>query len=286
MLLKRNLVKFVATFLVFVLVSVGVINPSNVKAQNNNTTTELDGVEVVVDNEQEIRLKTEIDGVVGILVQDKETLETTFTTYEESKLTPVSLLSVESTDTDSNLIEQYSLTIDDYSTEFGATLTYENEETGQKATISNDDSVIQPRMVILAPLVQIVGAKLIEALLLVAAVILLNGVEFAKTDEIAMNLRNKREYDHYYAKIVQQDVWIGPAISLSNAATRLVSFNGDSKITGKDVWSTTLSGAAKVAQRAGGGKEPIGPEIEGLGLGFGYYYHFHTWNRFGGHSFF
>jgi hypothetical protein len=284
MLLKRNFAKFVAIFLVFVLVSVGVINPSNVKAQNNNTTTELNGVEVVVNNEQEIRLKTEIDGVVGILVQDKETLETTLTTYEESKLTPVSLMSVESTD--SNLIEQYSLTIDDYSTEFGATITYEDEETGQKSTISNNDSVIQPMMVILAPLVQIVGAKLIEALLLIAAVIIINNIEFAKTDEIAMNLRNKREYDHYYAKIVQGDVWIGPSISLSNAAARLISFNGDSTITGNDVWSTTLSGAAKVAERAGGGKEAVGPEIHGPGLGFGYYYHFHTWNRLGGHSFF
>ncbi|WP_145322925.1 hypothetical protein [Paenibacillus xylanexedens] len=284
MLLKRNFVKFLATFLVFVLVSVGVITPSNVKAQNNNITTELDGVEVVVNNEQEIRLKTEIDGVVGILVQDKETLETTLTTYEESKLTPVSLMSVESID--NNLVEQYALTIDDYSTRFGATITYEDEETGQKSTISNNDSVIQPMMVILAPLVQIVGAKLIESLLLIAAVIIINHIEFARTDEIAMNLRNKREYDHYYAKIMQGDVWIGPSISLSNAALRLKSFNGDSTITGNDVWSTTLSGAAKVAERAGGGKEAVGPEIHGGGLGFGYYYHFHTWNRVGGHSFF
>ena len=142
-------------------------------------------------------------------------------------------------------------------------------------------------MVFLAPLVVVVGAKLIEALLLVSAVILINEIEFAKTDSIASSLRNKREYDHYYAKILSSDndVWIGPAISLSQATTRLVSFYGDASVSGNDVWSTTLSGAAKVAQRAGGNKEPVGPEIHGMGLGFGYYYHYHTWNRVGGHSF-
>ncbi|MBY0206393.1 MULTISPECIES: hypothetical protein [Paenibacillus] len=284
MLLKRNFLRFIATFLVFVLVSVSLISPSYAKSEKEFEITAVNGVEVLANNDQEIRLKTEIEGLVGILVQDKETLKTTFSTYEKAETAPVSLMSIESTD--SKQVEHYEVTIDDYSTENGVTVTYEDQKTGQTATISKDDTIIRPMVVILAPLVQIVGAKLIEALLLIAAVVMINNIEFAKTDEIAMNLRNKREYDHYYAKIMQGDVWIGPAISLSTAVNRLKSFNGDSDVTGRDVWSTTLSGAAKVAQRAGGGKEPVGPEISKPGLGFGYYYHYHIWDRSGGHSFF
>jgi transcriptional regulator with XRE-family HTH domain len=90
----------------------------------------------------------------------------------------------------------------------------------------------------------------------------------------------------YTTPKMQKDVWIGSAISESVAVTRLGSFNGDSNVTGNDVWSRSMSKAALVAKKAGGGKEPIGPEIEKEGLGFGYYYHYHTWNRVGGHSFF
>lgn len=111
-------------------------------------------------------------------------------------------------------------------------------------------------------------------------------MDFARTDSIAKKLRENRKYDHFYAKVMQRDVWIGAAISESVAVTRLKSFNGDSNVTGNDVWSRSNSKAYLIAEKAGGGKEPEGPEIHGPGLGFGYYYHYHTWNRVGGHSFF
>ncbi|WP_019420427.1 hypothetical protein [Paenibacillus sp. OSY-SE] len=44
------------------------MNPSSIKAEG---LKKLDGVEVLVNNEKEIRLKTEVDGFVGILEQDQ-----------------------------------------------------------------------------------------------------------------------------------------------------------------------------------------------------------------------
>lgn len=65
---------------------------------------------------------------------------------------------------------------------------------------------------------------MIEALLLTAAVVAINEIDFAKTDSIAApNLRNTNKYDHYYAKIMQGDLWIGPAISESVAVKRRCS---------------------------------------------------------------
>lgn len=280
-LLKKNFTKLLSVFLAFALLVVTLVNPSStVKAEGLD---QLDGVEVLVNDENEIRLKTEIDGLVGILVQDQETKEITLTTYEADEINP-NPYSINSLTSNDN-VDQFALSLDDFTDETGAILTYEDEATGKTATVGSDDSEIRPMVVWLAPLVTIVGAKLIEALLLTAAVIVINEIDFARTDAIATSLRNK-SYNHYYARIVQGDVWIGPAITETYAAIRLTSFNGDEDVSGNDVWSKTLSGAAKVAERAGGGKEPVGPEIHGAGLGFGYYYHYHTWNRVGGHSFF
>lgn len=280
MLFKMNLTKFLSLVLTLAILVVSFVHsPSLVKAEELD---QLEGVEVLVNNDSEIRLKTEIDGLVGVLVQDQETKEITLTTYEANEIDPNSYSLNALTNEDK--IDQYTLSLDKYSDEAGATITYQDESTGQTVTVDSDESETRALVVILAPLVQIVGAKLIEALLLTAAAIMINEMEFVKTDSIATNLRNK-QYNHYYAKIMQRDVWIGPAISESVAVARLASFNGDGDLDGNDVWSKSQSAAARVAQKAGGNREPVGPEIHGT-LGSGFYYHFHTWNRVGGHSFF
>ncbi|WCF06449.1 hypothetical protein NDS46_19070 [Paenibacillus thiaminolyticus] len=277
MLFKSNSSKLIVLFLTFVLIFISPVNLSLIQAEGHK---KLDGVEVLVNNKNEIRLKTEVDGLVGILVQDKSTKELSLTTYKASKVNP-NLFFINTSSHEE--IKHYSLSLNDF-TDSGAHITFQDLETGQETTLNPDE--ITPRFVWVVPLVEVIGAKLIEALLLTAAVVAINEIEFAKTDSVVETLRNNNRYDHYYAKIMQGDVWIGPAISESGAVARLVSFNGDKDVSGNDVWSRTMSKAALVAKKAGGGKEPVGPEIEGPGLGFGFYYHYHTWNRVGGHSFF
>jgi len=277
MLLKHNFSKVLVVFLAFLLIFSGLVTPSSIKAE---VLDKLNGVEVLANNEKEIRLKVEVDGLIGVLVQDQATRKLTMTTFETTKSSP-NLFSANFLNNEN--VHQYSLRLNDV-TDNGAHITIQDQKTREIATYNPDENL--PSFIWVIPLIEVVGAKLIEALLLVTAVVAINGMDFAKTDSIAAELRNNQKYDHYYAKIMQKDVWIGSAISESVAVTRLGSFNGDSNVTGNDVWSRSMSKAALVAKKAGGGKEPIGPEIEKEGLGFGYYYHYHTWNRVGGHSFF
>jgi len=81
-------------------------------------------------------------------------------------------------------------------------------------------------------------------------------------------------------KIINGDLWIGNALSLTQAAERLITFDPYNR----DVWSVSETKAKLVAQVAGGGITPVGPEIS-IGLGI-YYLHYHVYNRVGGHSFY
>ncbi|WP_019420426.1 hypothetical protein [Paenibacillus sp. OSY-SE] len=97
------------------------------------------------------------------------------TTYKATEVNP-NLFSINSLNNEE--VNQYSLCLNEF-TDSGAN--------------------IRPSFVWFVPLAQVVGAKLIEALLLTAAVVAINEIEFAKTDSIAGNLRNNNKYDHYYA---------------------------------------------------------------------------------------
>ncbi|MBN3527493.1 hypothetical protein [Paenibacillus apiarius] len=68
-----------------IFIFLGPMNPSSIKAEGFK---KLDGVEVLVNNEKEIRLKTEVDGLVGISVQEQATKELTMTTYKATEVNP------------------------------------------------------------------------------------------------------------------------------------------------------------------------------------------------------
>jgi hypothetical protein len=291
----KSVKKYLGGLLAFVLIFTLAVQPSGVNAEKPLPSN----VEVLENNSEVIKLKTTIDGVTGILSQDQSTYEITLTTLDTRNQGPEALIgqfssNVQSVNEENILVDkkiesspvkQYEIILNDYvadSEKFKAT--YHDKDTGEK--ILDDPTAIRPHLVWFAPIGVIIGQFLLEQLLAIGTAVVIGSLTWAAAESVAMSLRNRQDHDHYAARIMQNDVWVGPSISLSQATIRLTSFNGDADALGNDVWSRTQSLAAKVAKIAGGGRnEPVGPEIHGV-LGRGYYYHFHTWNRVGGHSFF
>ncbi|WP_440115555.1 hypothetical protein [Paenibacillus sp. QZ-Y1] len=121
-------------------------------------------------------------------------------------------------------------------------------------------------------------------LLGIGAVLIVANETWATVIEIRETLRQK-SHEYYQANIMGGQLYVGPAIDLTSAAARLV--NPMLAAPAKNVWSTTRTGAERVARTAGGGVTPAGPELNVDKIpGFYYYAHYHTWNRVGGHSFF
>ncbi|CEK40090.1 hypothetical protein [Paraclostridium sordellii] len=156
------------------------------------------------------------------------------------------------------------------------TIKYNDEE----HSVQNIDTNMDARFVAALPV--IVGSALITALIQASATVIVAGVTYVLATEIASALR-KKNYKHYQAtvkyssKLKRNDLFIGNALGETGASGRLKA--------GNDVWSTSKSGAQKIAKLAGGGKTPVGAEKHGNGKP-GYYWHYHTYNRKGGHSFY
>ena len=97
MIIRKNLSKIIASFLTFILIFVSVIHPASAESHNTDlVNVNLQDVEILTDNDQEIKLKTSVEGFTGILVQNKETLEITLTTYNEP-MEPSNLLTTADT---------------------------------------------------------------------------------------------------------------------------------------------------------------------------------------------
>lgn len=287
----KSVKRFLGVLLTFIFLFMIAVQPSGIKAEG----AVLPNIEILENNDQVIKLKTTIDGVVGILTQDQDTLEITLDTIDTNiSVSSLALSNEKGFNIASNEIKRYELTLNDSpgkSSEDNYSTTYQDVNTGEEFTVNSDSyensgspGTVTPFLVWLLPIGAIIGEILISHLLAMATAVIIGSITWAVAEAVTTKLREEK-HDHYAARIMQQQVWIGPSISLAVAKARLISFNGDADAPGSDVFSRTLSLAVKVAKEAGGGKEPVGPEIHGP-LGGGFLYHYHTWNRVGGHSFF
>lgn len=289
----KDIKRFLGVLLTLTLLFMIIVQPSGAYAEE----TVPSNIEVLENNSEVIKLKTTIDGVVGILTQDQSTYEITLETVEKNSQKLDSSLSngkdsdVATNNSVTSAVKRYEVTLSDYNSKSSVenfSATYFDVKTGEEFVVNPKDTehsgTITPNLVWLLPIGVIIGELLLQQLLAMATAVVIGSITWVVADAIATRLRNE-SHDHYAARIMQGQVWIGPSISFSVAKARLVSFNGDADAPGNDVFSRSLSLAVKVAKEAGGGKEPVGPEIHGQ-LGMGYMYHYHIWNRVGGHSFF
>jgi hypothetical protein len=110
---------------------------------------------------------------------------------------------------------------------------------------------------------------------------------FARVTEIRDELRKNKKYDHYQARIINNDVYIGKGLTESEAVVHLQTAD---YLGG--VWSVDRHKAKRLATIAGGGKQPESKKYPHgeihcdriTGSYAGYYPHFHINGHIGGHS--
>ncbi|MHA6534026.1 hypothetical protein [Paenibacillus sp. BAC0078] len=242
---------------------------SNYKVLENNDETLSISTRYVQSSNVIFRLAKN-DDIEGIMTLDKTTHDITLKTNEKSKIS----------DKQERI---YNVVINDLTGENGDLInaTFTDVETNE--TYQIDQSKTTASIPVLIPLGAIIGEWLLAQLIAAGTAITIGGITYAIWDSVATSLRNKKEYAHYQAKIITGQVGIGNPISLVQASARLQS----SDIYNNNVWSINAANAALVAQVAGGGLLPEGPELEvDPKIGFVYHTHYHIWNRTGGHSFF
>lgn len=135
---------------------------------------------------------------------------------------------------------------------------------------------IDSRAVIGVTLLTILGTVLFNTLLATVATLVVASVTYVIATSITSDLQ-RRNHNHYMARLNSGQLFIGNSLSLAQARTRLA------RGWGNDVWSISSRLAQDVA-----GIGAVGPETgEWTGWWFNrYYMHFHTANRNGAHSFF
>ena len=160
--------------------------------------------------------------------------------------------------------------------------TFTDKATGKKYKVDNTKAKSNFAFVI--PIGIVIGEAVVAHLLAASLAIVVAGVTYVAATEVASKLRKNKRYDHYAASLNKSKtaMYIGPSLTYKQAK---------SKLKKGDVWSISKSLAKKVAQGAGGNRNPIGPEIHnkdknGKLKSGKYYYHYHTYNRAGGHSFY
>lgn len=153
-------------------------------------------------------------------------------------------------------------------------------ETGEEYNVNSDN--LQASFAFLIPLGVIIGEALLSHLIAIGLAVTIAGITYTAVKEVSSKLK-KDKHKHYMAMITRGDLYIGNALSRSQAVSRIKST--DTK--NNNVWSVSYTDAASLAREAGGNRTPVGPERDrGKTSAEGYYQHFHLYNRTGGHSFY
>lgn len=269
--------KGIALVLSFILLfSISFPNISNAESNQNTEIT------IEETNGNDIQIKTEQDGVEAVLNFDKETNEIILITNEqplnfEENMQPQSLEVNEQSQSLEENEKVYKVDVETATSE-KIVATFTDSETGEEYFVNTDQ--LQASIAFLVPIGVIIGEALLAHLVSAGLAIIIGGVTYAAATEVIKDLQKKKEYDHYVAKLDNNALFIGNNISLSTAASHLIS--------GGDVWSRTGDLAAKVAREAGGGKPPV-PSENHMNTGSKknlYYHHYHANGRKGGHSFY
>lgn len=267
--MRKNL-KFISLLLCISLLFT--FNISNLLAATNATNVTLTDkqLKVIEDNDKVCTVMAEYQGDELYATLNKITKEITMQSIEKPKS---KLLG------GNNINHNYKVKVD-HGLKGALTATVTDIETQKEAKLSKDSDKVQAQVAIVVPLVELLGASLLNYLLQVAAYIVIAGLTYVSVTKIWDQMEDPN-YDYYAAYTVAGvggEVYIGGTISYNSAVARL-------KLGGmRDVWSRTSNLAYGIAYIAGLGNYPVGPEI---GSGAGEQYpHYHLWNRSGSHSFF
>lgn len=129
---------------------------------------------------------------------------------------------------------------------------------------------VYPSFVPAIPIGVAIGAAAFKALAATTAVVVVAGATYVAAGEAIKAIRKKKpKYSHFRAVISGKGLYIG------NGMTRAAAVTWGKR--GKDVWSTSRSGAKTVAGQVNPSCGPVGPEIDKNKKGK--YYHFHPCKR-------
>lgn len=252
-------------------------------AKANNFSINGVQIETIENNDKNIILKGTKDGASLELLQNKDTLDISLSgdsklfKNSDSKSLSASQQNVLYSDPTNYKVILNQVTNSKIDASF---IDIETDE--EISTVHTSTGEITPQVAFLVPLGVVVGEALIAALLASAIAVTIGGIVWTTVGSVKEKIRNE-QYNHYMAKIMQGNVYIGNAISLTQASSRLAGISP----ADNNVWSKNSALAEQVALLAGGGKKPIGPELQVEQVPNVFYYvHYHTWNRAGGHSFF
>jgi hypothetical protein len=239
--MKRSIRKCFTLILIFTLIlSISFPNPSFAKSQNDDEFT------ILVNNDKKIQIKTERDGIQGILKFDKETKEISLKTNEKSKNTGKNET-------------KYKVEVDT-ATEEKIEATFINVETGEEYDVNTDE--LQASFAFLIPIGIVIGEALIAHLIAIGLALVISGVTYIAYTEF---IKKKRTYSHYMATRQSSGIFIGNGLSASKATSRLKS--------GGDTWSNSSYGAKGIAKNASPYLKTLGAEIDKYGSGKHYHYH-------------
>ena len=231
---------------------------------------------IIENNAKILTVMGEYQGDQLYATLDKKTKEITMKSVEKPKLNMIGI------PLGKDIVHNYTVKVDRaLKGEVSAIVTDNDSKKDYK--ISKKSDKVQAQAVIAIPLLEWLGASLLEYLLALFASIVIAGVTYIAVSSVLDDIEND-SYDLYAAYTIPGDaVYIGGVLDYSDAVARLqMGYDG----TGyNDVFAKYESYAYWVALDAGDGYEPVGPEI-GSGSG-DQYNHYHVFDRwYGTHSFF
>lgn len=143
-------------------------------------------------------------------------------------------------------------------------------ESNKEYKISQNSDKVIAQIPIAIPLVEILGAALLEALLATLTAIIVFGITYYSATTVADSIRNK-SYNYYYAVLKNDDVYIGPAYPEDAAAFTAVR-------KGNNVFARTDAKANEAARKGGSGMALWHTPHGG---GDGYWNHYHPTDMYG-----
>lgn len=292
MMIKSLNKSIIASLLVFVMMlSLPFQALAQAQASRASDTSVGSNVSILVDNEEKMVVSTTIPAAIpynsfarsnALASEDAVTNDITGTMTINKNLQTMTLVTNEKSEISSANQRTYDVDIHEINSFGDINATFTDLETNQIYTIEQDK--LQASFAPAIPIGVVLGESLIAWLIGTGAAIVIAAETWATVNSVREHLREKK-YEHYEAKIVAGNLYVGKAIDLAGAAYRLT--NPMFVVEHQNVWSTSSSAAERVARTAGNGATPVGPELNVHQIpGFFYYTHYHTWNRVGGHSFF
>lgn len=221
-------------------------NDKNIKVLQNTANT--------------IKIVGEYKGDLVYATMDKKTREITMQTVEKPKNNLKGLFSKEKDKISNYKVKVQKADGEDVEASFLELETKKEYKIGK----SSSDKVVA-QAVIAVPLINIVGGWLIRYLMALFFSVVIGGMTYVVASEIAQTLRDKKQYNYYYATLRNNKVYIGSAYP--NDGTAFAAVRG-----GSNLFAISDAKANEAARKGGNGNAT---HHLAHGGGDGYWNHWH-----------